>query len=377
MNIPRTSAACLILAAFLATPASAFGGGSCGDGGGGGWGGGGWGGGGWGGGGGSGGGGCGCGGSGGGYELELPETVAIGTSFTTCVRAPEGAGVFILISATANPVQTQYGTLCVGLPLLTYWFLVMPGGCQGELCLDHLVECDPAVVGFEGHFQFAAVGPAPGQVGLSNCEVLRAIDTGKCDPPGALVSFTQGAWGQKCAGDNLGCLRDQEFDHVVGPQLVLGDPDGDDSDGIKALVLTSSKAVKDLLPVGGSPKALKWDETDEDDSEAGVFAGQLVAAKLNVLFDDAGAFDHLKTQQAITLGDMQLAGCVHPALVGLAVRDLVALAEKALSRELQEPFDVDGDQVGDVLLDDLSDALEAVNENFDEGSQNLGCLGYP
>lgn len=363
MDTLKLAASVFILAGLLAAPALGNGGG---------WGGGG----GCGGGGGGGGGDCGCDGTDG-YVLDLPDTVAIGKSFTTCIEAPEGAGVFIFISATANPVQTPYGTLCVGFPLLTYWFVVMPGGCEGELCLDHLVECDPSIIGFTGHFQFAAVGPQAGTVGLSNCETLTAIDTGACIPLDDFHTYTQGAWGAKCAGNNIACLRDQKFDEVCGAQLVLGDPDGDDSDGKKALVLTSSKAVKDLLPVGGSPKPLSQDEVDEDDSSAGVFAGQLVAAKLNLLFDDAGAFDALKGNPGFKLGDLVLSDCVDEALLGLSVRELVALSEKALSKELQEPFDVDGDFLGDVLLVDLKDALDVVNNNFDDGDQNLGCLNYP
>jgi len=310
-----------------------------------------------------------------GYVLDMPETVGIGKSFLTCLQAPPDSYAFILIGADGGPLQTKYGPLCVGFPFLTVWFTVVPA--TGELCLDHLVECDPSVIGFTGHFQFVALDPHSGDVGLSNSQCLTAIDTGACISEGDFWSFSQGALGGKCNGNNPACLRDQYFDAVFPNDLVLGDQDGDDADGLYALVLTSSLAVQNFLPSGSTSAALTGDEVDPLTTSSGNLGGQLAAARINVAFDDFGAYDGLKNQLAHKLGDMVFADCVHPALQGKTCRDVLALADTAISGEIAEPFDVDGDLVGDITFGDLNTAVELININFDNGSQNLGCLNYP
>ena len=309
-----------------------------------------------------------------GYVLTLPETVTIGQSFTTCIEAPAGSVAFVLVSGESGMLQTPYGPLCLGLPLLTIWPVVLPAG--GVLCLDHAVPCDYPVDGVTAHFQFAAVGPGAGQVGLSNSASL--MDKGFCIAPGNFYTFTQGGWGTQCSGNNPGCFRDANFAGAFPLGLILGDQDGDDDDGHSALVLTSSLAVEKFLPSGSTAGALDADHVNPTGkTSAGVFAGQLAAAKLNVGFDDAGSFDALKGQVDMKLGDLVYASGVHPALLGKSVRDVVALCDQAISGELAEPFDVDADLLGDVLFSDLNTALTVLNENFDDGTTNGGHLKLP
>jgi hypothetical protein len=307
--------------------------------------------------------------------LDLPETVGLGQVFSVCLEAPAGSLAFILVSADGGPIPTKFGTLCVGLPFITIWPVLMPP--SGALCLDHLAECDEQIDGFTGHFQFVALGPDKGQVGFSNGTCLTADDTGECIPPGDFFTYTQGAWGAKCAGNNIACLRDAEFDNVFPGGLILGDQDGADGDGLYALVLTSSQAVEDFLPSGSPPSALANDEIDPQSSSAGVLAGQLAAAKLSVGFDDAGVFDSMKGQTLLKVGDLIFSNCVASALIGESVRDVIELADKAISGEIVEPFDVDGDLVGDINFDDLNTALTQFNQNFDNGTVNMGCLEQP
>jgi len=308
-----------------------------------------------------------------GYVLDLPDTVALGTSFDVCFEAPGGSLVFIVVSSSSGPLNTKFGTLCVGIPFITLWPLDMPA--EGALCLRHDAGCDEALVGFTGYFQFVALGPNPGQYGISNSQCLTAVAGGACTPQYA--TYTQGGWGAKCNGNNVACLRDAEFDNVFPGELILGDPDGDDADGIFALVLTDSQAVENFLPDGTTPEALAGDEVDPVNSSAGVLAGQLTAAKLNVGFDDADLFDSLKDPAAGDLGDLIFVAGVADALIGESVRDVIALADKAISGEEQEPFDVDGDLVGDVSFSDISTALDVENSNFDNGNQNNGNLAEP
>src|SRR5262249_35918788 len=154
-------------------------------------------------------------------------------------EAPGGSVALILISDNAGPLNTKYGPLCVGFPFLTYWVVAIPA--SGELCLDHTVECDHSVIGFTGHFQFAAFGPNAGEVGLSNSACLTATNSGTCDVhQGDFVGYTQGGWGAKCKGGNVACTRDAYFSTVFPGGLIAGDPDGADADSIYALVLQTS-----------------------------------------------------------------------------------------------------------------------------------------
>jgi hypothetical protein len=311
-----------------------------------------------------------------GYTLSMPTEVAIGDSFQACVEAPGGSSVYLLVSGSGATTPTKYGDLSVGLPLLTIWQFQMPP--SGSLCLPHQVECVQDIVGATGHFQFVAVGPGPGQVGISNPQQLTAVDDGLCDiTTGDFHSYTMGGWGQVCSSNNVGCIRDQWFPLIYPAGLLLGDRDGADGDAIYSLLLTDSLAIQQFLPEGGTPGTLPYDDINPTDSPAGVFSGQLTAAKLNVSFDDFGAFDTLKNQTGVVVGDMIYRSCVHPALIGKTVRNVVKLADGAISGELPVPVDVDGDLIGDVWLSDLSTALDMLNRNFDNGTVNQGCLKLP
>lgn len=311
-----------------------------------------------------------------GYTLTMESTVGLGEWFLTCLQTPPRSMVFIMISDGTGPLETQYGPLCLDFPFITVWPVVVPE--DGCICLEHYVHCEPELDGFVGYFQFAGFGPEPWMAGLSNMESLTAVDTGTCIPPGDFYSWTQGAWGGKCAGQDVACVRDANFDLVFPNDLFLGDQDGIDGDGHYALALTSSKAVQDFLPTGGTTGVLDQDCLNPTgQTSAGVLAGHLAAAKLNVGFDDAGVFDAFKNQTAVKLGDLLFSKAVHEKLLDRSVREVLALCDKAMSCELVEPIDVDGDLVGDVYCSDLQVAVVIVNENFDEGLVNEGYLKLP
>jgi hypothetical protein len=158
--------------------------------------------------------------------------------------------------------------------------------------------------------------------------------------------------------------------------------------------LTSALAVENFLPQGDTSGTLSIDSTDPTASTAGVFAGQLTAAKLNVTFDDAGLFDSSKNGNLIHLGDLILNFCVDEDLVGISVRQLITIADRVISGEfgsclggvLVAPsdgcqtvdiYDVDNDGIPDVSIDDLSHALDVFNKSFDNCEGTLDCLGFP
>jgi len=208
---------------------------------------------------------------------------------------------------------------------------------------------------------------------LSECGAAARADFGfRTDGPeirpGDFKTFTHGAWGSRCSGRNTGCLRDAHFAQVFPAGLVLGDPDGDDADGVWALVLTSSRAVQALLPNGGTPGALRGDLVDPEETPARNLASQLVAATLNVAFNDAG---HLAGENtSVGLGDLVYVAHVDSELIGLTVRRVLEIANHAVAGETHLV-------PAGVSFSDLSSALAKLNENFDEGTVNEGTLGLP
>lgn len=298
-----------------------------------------------------------------------PKQVPIGSPFQVTIDAPPGNLVVLLESASEGPLQTPWGTLCVGTPFLPFVF-VMP---NQQVSFPHLIQCVPAYVGLFGNFQFLSAAPA-GSVGISNSQSFEVID-GACTATveaGDYASFTQGGWGTSCSGNNPGCLRDQNFPAAFPNGLLLGDADGPDGDNAHSLLLTSSAAVQAFLPQGGKASPFDSDYTDVFSTSAGVFAGQLVAAKLNVGFDDVGAFDAMKDDPAGKLQNLVYVANAHPALLGKTVSEVIALCDQMISTEVSAPILVDGQSVS---ISELNAALDLLNNEFVDGNQALGSLG--
>jgi hypothetical protein len=305
-----------------------------------------------------------------GWSLVAPDTVPIGGTVDVDLFGPASEVGFFMVSLGDGPINSSYGTICLDFPLALSFLFTFDE--NGEFGVSGEIPCDPALIDLTLYMQFITCKP---NKGISNQEVL-TITEGLCD--GDLCTFTQGGWGTDCSGNNPGCRRDQFFDSVFPTGLVIGDADGVDGDGEFALHFTSSAAVNAFLSADGTPGALDGDQTDPTSSSAGIFAGQLVAATLNLAFDDAGALDDCKARDEVKLGDLVFAGGVDSDLIGMTVRDVIALANLAISGNLGSgPFDLDGDTVGDVDFSDLSDALAVLNENFVDGTTNNGNLALP
>jgi hypothetical protein len=199
--------------------------------------------------------------------------------------------------------------------------------------------------------------------------------------PGDFCSQTQGGWGSEARGNNTGTLRDTYFDTVFPTGLVVGDPDGPDGDGFYSILLTSSAAVADYLPAGGTAAALTADQTDPETTSSGVFGGQLVAATLNVGFDDNGlgkctldnSCDFSSAPGTLRTLVYQDDCGVDDGLVGEDVDQVIAWSNCAISGETLANCGVPAG----VTISDLSDALSLLNEEFVDCDTAEGCLGLP
>lgn len=133
--------------------------------------------------------------------------------------------------------------------------------------------------------------------------------------PGDYCSFSQGGLG----GSGAPYLLLASYFPTLYPNGVeVGIP----GSGGNSMKFTSSIAVKNYLPAGGTPNKLTLDLTDPTSSSSGVFGGQVLALKLNIALSDCGA-------TPAGLGDLYYRS-PGDALNGFTVRQILAAAETAL-----------------------------------------------
>jgi hypothetical protein len=191
--------------------------------------------------------------------------------------------------------------------------------------------------------------------------------------PGDFCTQSQGGWGSMPKGNNTGQFLHDNFETVFPYGFVIGDEDGvNDGDECWAIEFTCAQAVTNFLPQGGFATALTEDLIDPKDSTAGVLAGQLTAATINVAFDAAGIRKDGEEPPwpPGTLGEQVYVDCVHAFFIGKTVLEVLGYGHLALSGCWDPTTDC-------LTYSDISDALAVLNENFVDCDTNLGCLTLP
>jgi len=178
-----------------------------------------------------------------------------------------------------------------------------------------------------------------------------------CDiPPGIYRTQTQGGWGAACHGHNAACLRDAHFTEAFPTGLTVG--------GTFTIHLTSSAAVENFLPAGSTPDVLTSNHVDPVSTEAGVFAGQVVALAISLGFAEAGVpgFGGLGSLVILT-------GVHDPSgpFRGYTVNEVFTMANIVLGGNLAA-------LPNGISLSDLNDVIDAINNNFDDGEESDGYL---
>jgi hypothetical protein len=162
------------------------------------------------------------------------------------------------------------------------------------------------------------------------------------------TTFTQGGWGSTPSGNNPGALLATKFSTVYpGGSVQIGGP--------YKLKFTSASAIEDFLPNGSTAGKLTKSATNPTTSEAGILAGQLLTATLNVNFSDKGVLP-------AGLGDLIV---VSGPMAGKTVDQVLAIANTVLGG---------GAVPSGFSLSSIVDALDAINNNFDNGTSNEGYL---
>jgi hypothetical protein len=231
------------------------------------------------------------------------------------------------------------------------------GGLPQMLCPEDItVVCDastdPSSTGFPSgagscseisiSYSDSIVEISGGTSGTENC----------CDDDcGTFRTQTQGGWGSTSHGNNPGSYRDAHFPEAFPNGLVVGCD--------FSLTLTSSEAVQNFLPSGGSTQRLSSDLTDPTGFKS-TLAGQMVAATLSVGFDYA---DPNYSESAINLGELTVSS---GEFSGQTVNQFLEVAQNYFGG-CASPY------TGSQLIS----VLAGINENFVDGNQDHGFLDCP
>jgi hypothetical protein len=166
-------------------------------------------------------------------------------------------------------------------------------------------------------------------------------------PAAPYKTFTQGGWGARPSGNNPGRFLSDNFNRVYpGGQVVIG--------GVKTIKLTSAYAIHEFLPQGGTPAKLTYSYVNPT-RQISVFAGQVLALKLNVDFSAAGISRRGFGNLTVVSGE----------LGGKTVNEVLALANSVLGG---------GSLPWGLTVSELNSIVSKINENFDGGTQNNGFL---
>lgn len=185
---------------------------------------------------------------------------------------------------------------------------------------------------------------------------------------GQFRTQTQGGWGNAANGNNPGVYRDGNFTTAFPSGLVIGE-----SNGYNA-TFTTSLAVQNFLPQGGNSAVFVGNYVDPTTTNAGVFAGQVTALSLSVGFDecslagDCAEFAPLEDDRdpsATALADLVVVDASY-ACEGMSVGDILDEANLAISG-----------QSSSLDINQLNECVSSINENFVDGTNDEGFLGYP
>lgn len=161
---------------------------------------------------------------------------------------------------------------------------------------------------------------------------------------------TQDKWGAVPKGNNTAAYMNRKFDAAFPNGLTVG--------CTNKLVFSNAVAITDFLPSTGISAILPFGtKVNPGESLSNVLVAQIVALKLNVGFDE---YDARFSSSNVLLKN-------------LVVKTGI-LAGKTVQQILQEAENAIGGCATLYSLIDLSDAVAKINQNFDNGTFDLGFL---
>jgi hypothetical protein len=190
------------------------------------------------------------------------------------------------------------------------------------------------------------------------------------------TTYSQGGWGAPPSGSNPGSLLMNNFSTVYpSGWMLIG--------GHKSLKFTSASAIATFLPAGGTSQVLTSNRTNPTSSEAGVFAGQVLALQLAVDFSAAGV-----TKSGLGTLIMQSG-----PFAGQTVNEILGVANAVLGGDTDalptvgpvpelSPWEAYWyawfgitPSAPRMTVEELSEIVESLVMNFHEGTANEGLVG--
>lgn len=269
---------------------------------------------------------------------EAVYTIFEGDTFEFDVRLididPNSTAAFDILSVpdgtiiTPPPPQLTYGDGINPIIIDTHFKWTAPPGSAGQQ--------------FIFHYDGANIAGARLPNGIYVNVLAKAVgDNDYC-------TYTQGGWGSKTcgSGNNPGKLLSKNFCKIYSKYVEIGIP----GSGGYSIKFTSAGEIADFLPAGGKAGKLKCDATNPNSTNAGVFAGQVLALQLNVDFSKAG---YIKAG----FGALKLFNTGNSQLDGKTVTQVLAAANIALGGGAL-PY-------GYTNISQLNDLVTKLNESFD------------
>ena len=215
--------------------------------------------------------------------------------------------------------------------------------CPEDITIDCMQDPDPEITGFA----FATDACSSFEISYSDSITLNETNGGS-DDCGQFRTQTQGGWGSVANGGNPGSYRDQYF-HLAFPNgLTIGCD--------RTLELTSSLAVQNFLPSGGTPLPLPVSMVNPV-GYGNTLAGQIVALGLSIGFDN---YDEDFSEATGSLVDLIVANGM---FAGWTVGEIY--------EEANEFIGLCGSSYS---ANDLNHVVSSINENFVDGRIDNGYL---
>lgn len=113
-----------------------------------------------------------------GFVLSHADEFPIGAGATLDLTTPGQAFVLFFVSLGPGPSRTRFGDMCVDMPALVQFPLMIPASGQGQFSCN--VPCDDSLAGLRFHLQFLALNPRTREIGLSNGTAVDLV-AGECE----------------------------------------------------------------------------------------------------------------------------------------------------------------------------------------------------
>jgi hypothetical protein len=192
-------------------------------------------------------------------------------------------------------------------------------------------------------------GGGTNYIGTSSSTGTTSCQTGSGCPH---HTYTCNGWNASACNGNAGALLQGNYNKCYqNGSVTIGGYGG------YSLTFTSATAVSNFVLQGGSPWMLMASATNPTSSSAGVFAGDVLALRLNIDYSNAGITESGFGNRVVTTGPLQ----------GYTVNQVMVLANEVLSGQWWYlPWNMQ--------VSDLDNVVESINSNYENGAISNGYL---